>query len=78
MSGQSEPVYSSVPYLVKTPQRHCLQTIFVPPQMSQTLEYEVSVVRMREEQALMVMSQEAPDSPRYKQMPQWYHSMKCM
>ena len=78
MSGQSEPVYSSVPYLVKTPQRHCLLTIFVPPQMSQTFEYEVCVMGVREEQALMVMSQEAPDNPRYKQIPQRYHSMKCV
>lgn len=46
--------------------------------MSQTFEYEVGVMGMREEQALMVMSQEAPDNPRYKQIPQRYHSMKWL
>ena len=63
---------------MKTPQRHCFQTVFVPPQMSQTFEYEVGVVAGRDEQALMMMAQEPPDSPRYKQIPQWYHSMKCV
>ena len=78
VSSQAQPVYSNVPYLVKTPQRHCFQTVFVPPQMSQTFEYEVSASAERDAQALMMMAQEPPDSPRYKQIPPRYHSMKFL
>lgn len=44
--------------------------------MSQTFEYEVGVSVERDAQALMMMAQEPPDSPRYKQIPPRYHSMK--